>query len=126
MATWAGASAFGRKSRLRPMARKALDKKYPTFKTLAKARANFKTSAAIEGNFILAIKRIVVPADTAADLHSLIAKEAAGQALDLEAAAARSWLALSRLNSALSRAARSLTSAANLIRSDLNLPPVKF
>ena len=103
---------------------KALDSKYKTFGTLTRARAYYKAAATIEGDFIAKVKKIIVPADTAADLHALIAKSAATQALDIEGSGAQSWSDVDSVIAALEKAARATTAAANLIRSDLGLPPI--
>jgi hypothetical protein len=107
-------------------ANKALNKKYPKLSTLARVHAYYKASAKIDATFIGAIKRIVVPADTAGDLHSLVARMATVQADDLEAAAARTWLQVLSVDRALAGAVRASNAAANLVRADLNLPPIHF
>lgn len=102
----------------------ALDKKYQTFDTLKRARAYYKAAAKIDGGFILKLKMITVPADTAADVHSLIAKTAATQALEIEGSGVKSWTDLASVIAAVKKADRATTAAANLVRSDLGLPPV--
>lgn len=102
----------------------ALGKKYKTFGTLARARAYFKAASKIDGAFTAALRKIVVPADTAGDLHSLIVKTTADQALDIEGSGVKSWAAVDSVNAALLKSDRNSTAAANLIRSDLGLPPV--
>jgi len=102
----------------------ALNKKYKTYGTLARARAFHKAAAKIESDFIAKLKKITVPADTASDLHSLIAKDAATQALDIEGSGVTSWADVVSVDAALLKAARASTAAANLVRSDLGLPPV--
>lgn len=70
------------------------------------------------------MKLITVPADTAGDVHNLIAKPTALQALDIGGSAVKSWAAVSSLEGDLLKAERASAAAANLIRSDLGLPPV--
>jgi hypothetical protein len=53
---------------------KALAKKCKTYPTLKVAKSCYARAAKIEGAFVSAIKGIPVPADTAGDLHSLVAK----------------------------------------------------
>ena len=103
---------------------KALLSKYKTFDTLTRARAYYKAVAKIDGEFIAKVKKILVPADTAADLHALIAKDAASQALEIEGSGAQSWTEVDSVIAALEKADRASTAAANLIRSDLGLPPI--
>jgi len=106
-------------------ANKALNRKFPkTFKSLKQARRYWRASAKIEGTFIAKIRIIQVPPDTAADMRKLIARVAASQAIELEAAHAKSWLSLSRTDAAMDKIFRRHTAAANLVRSDLGLPPV--
>lgn len=103
----------------------ALDKKTPrVLKTLRQARAYYKAAARIEGAFVAAIKAITVPADTAGDLHSLIAKRTAVQALAIEGSGVKSWSAQASVDAALTKALRTAAGASNLLRSDLGLPPV--
>jgi hypothetical protein len=122
----AAASAYLAAAETANSAYKALDKKYPHLTTLARVHAYNKASAKIEGTFILAIKRLVVPADTVGDLHSLVAKATSVQALDLEAAVTRTYADALRLEPSQIAAGRAYTASANLVRSDLNLPPVHF
>jgi hypothetical protein len=105
-------------------ARKALNKKYKTFKTLKQARAYYKASAKIEGSFIAAVKALKVPADTAGDLHTMVAKWAAVQALEVEASGVKSWSHQESVDAAIVKAERIASGASNLIRADLGLPPV--
>jgi hypothetical protein len=84
----------------------ALEKKYPTFTSLARARAFYRGLATIQGAFIVAIKKIVVPADTAGDLHSLVARSAADQALAIEGSAGSSWSRVDSVISSLERSTR--------------------
>jgi hypothetical protein len=107
-------------------ARKKVDANYPTNLTLKQARSYYAALAKIEGAFLIAIRKIEVPADTAADMHTLIVREAASQALLLELAKASSIGDLNAAAADLRRAGRNATAAANLVRSDLGLPPVKF
>jgi hypothetical protein len=102
----------------------ALAKKYPSFKTLAVARAYYKAAAAQTATFLKSIRKIIWPADTAADGHSLIAKSSAVQALELAASHATSWARLDEVSGDLRAAYRQATAAANLIRGDLGLKPV--
>lgn len=105
-------------------ASKKLDAKYKTFKSLKQARDYYRAAAKIDGTFIAALKKMTVPDDTKADLHSLIAKTAAAQALEIEGSAVKSWAAQGSVAASLTRAARAASAAANLIRSDLGLPPI--
>jgi hypothetical protein len=59
-------------------------------------------------------------------MHTLVVRETGAQALYLELARAKSISDVIAADNDLSRAARNLTAAANQIRSDLGLPPVKF
>lgn len=102
----------------------ALGVKYKTFGTLARARAYYAAAAKNEGAFMANVKKITVPADTASDLHSLIAKNAAEQALDIEGSGATSWTDVTSVADAIQKADRASVAAANLVRSDLGLPPV--
>jgi hypothetical protein len=102
----------------------ALDKKYRTLKTLKIAHAYWKAAGAITGRFIAAVKGIAVPTDTAADLHALVARDAASQASEIE----QSMVSSADYNDAYkvwTARARASTAAANLVRVDLGLPPVK-
>lgn len=105
-------------------AREALYAKYKTFANLSKARSFYRAYSTIEGAFLAKLKRITVPADTKADMHSLIAKLAAVQALAVEGSGVKSWTEQVTLDGALVKAARAVSAAANLVRSDLGLPPV--
>jgi hypothetical protein len=107
-------------------ANNALRKKYRHDATLAGARAFYKGEAAIEGSFIKAVRAIIWPPDTAGDAHTLIVRETALQALDLEGARVRTWADVGSVEKALTGAERAATAAANLVRSDLGLPPVQF
>jgi hypothetical protein len=102
----------------------ALDKKYKTFGTVKRARAYFKAAAKIEGDFIAGVKNLVVPADTSGDLHALVVKDTALQSLYIEGSAAKSWASVYSVSTAAQKASRAASAAANLIRSDLGLPPV--
>ena len=102
----------------------ALYMKYKTFDTLTHVRALYKARATIAGEFIAKVKKIIVPADTAADLHALIAKDAASQALEIEGSGAQSWTEVDSVIAALEKADRASSAAANLVRSDLGLPPI--
>jgi hypothetical protein len=102
----------------------ALAAKYKTFGTLARARAYYKAAAALEGRFVASMKLITVPADTTGDFHTLIIRITALQALDIEGSGVKSWAAVSSLQSDLLKAERAAAAVANLIRSDLGLPPV--
>lgn len=103
---------------------KALDKKYVSFGTYARARAYYKADSKLRAVFIGALKLLAVPSDTAGDLHALIAKETAVQALEIEGSAVKTNADLVSVEKALVSAQRAGTAAANLIRSDLGLPPV--
>ncbi len=107
-------------------ASKALAKKYKTFGTLKRAKAYYKALSKLDGTFLADIKAIVVPADTAGDMHDLVRKTAADQALELIAAHSTSWPDLDRTYKSLTKSWERSTAAANLLRSDLGLPPVQF
>ena len=122
----AAAKAYLSAANLANKAQAANLKKYPTFGTLAKSRAYYKADEKIVGKFIAAIKAITFPADMAGDVHTLISREAAFQALDAEGAAAKTWTQVYSVDASEKTAGRAATAAANLIRVDLGLPPVKF
>jgi hypothetical protein len=103
---------------------KTLDHKYPTLGTLSKFRAYYKAAAKIDGTFIAGVRQITFPADTAGDAHSLVARDTAVQALEIEASGVRSWADADSVNKAILSAGRASTETANLVRSDLGLPPV--
>jgi hypothetical protein len=107
-------------------ASKKLDAKYGQTFTLKQARAYFTAAAKIEGTFLAAIRAIVVPADTATDMHTLIVRTTASQALYVELSKARTLRDVITADYDLRRVARNSSAAANLIRSDLGLAPVPF
>jgi hypothetical protein len=101
-----------------------LNKKYAIFGTLARARAYYRADIALRSAFITELKKIVPPADTAADLHTLIGREATEQALEVEGSGVTTAAHLTSVQSASVGADRAAIGAANLVRSDLGLPPV--
>jgi hypothetical protein len=103
---------------------KALNKKFPANMSLKQAHAYYKAWALISGRFIAAIKKIVVPADTAADMHALIARVASTQASQIEMSTVKS-ADYETAGKVLAARGRAWTAAANLIRVDLGLPAVK-
>jgi hypothetical protein len=103
---------------------RALNSKYKTFTSLKNARAFYAAATKIEGTFLTTVKKLVVPADTAADLHSLVAKSAALQALEVEGSTVKTWAAVDSVQRASQSADRAASAAANLVRADLGLPPV--
>lgn len=105
---------------------RAADKKCPSKMTLKQAHACFAAQAKVDGDFVAAIKKLVVPPDTAGDLHTLIVRETALQASDLVMAHAGSIKELNDRTADNRRAGDAATAAANQLRSDLNLPPVQF
>ena len=105
-------------------ASKALAAKYKTFGTLARARAYYKANAKIIGTFVARVRNVTVPADTAADFHSMTAKWLAVQSANVEASGAKSWSTLDSAGTAELIAWRLATAASNLVRSDVGLPPV--
>lgn len=120
----AAAAAYLKAAETSNKAGAALAAKYKTFANLSKARSYYRAYAAIDGAFVKALKKIAVPTDTKADMHSLIAKVAADQALAVEGSGVKSWTEQESLDAALVKAARVSSAAANLVRSDLGLPPV--
>jgi hypothetical protein len=102
----------------------ALNKKYPTFKTLKIARAYYKAAAVLDGAFLAALKKITFPPDTVADAKALIRAIAGDQAIAIEGSAVKSWSQLASVAKTAEQRSRVGSAAANLVRSDLNLPPV--
>lgn len=102
----------------------ALAKKCKTFESLKMARNCYASAAKINGAYVTALKGIQVPADTASDLHALVAKVTAVQAVLIEGSKARSWAAFDSAGTPYVKADRAASAAANLVRSDLGLPPV--
>jgi hypothetical protein len=108
-------------------ASKALNKRYPkTFPTLKMAKRYWRAYAKIDRVFLDEIKGIVVPEDTKADMRDLLRKVSACYTIELEMAAARSNAELLSARRAADPIFRRQTAAANLVRADLGLPPVKF
>jgi hypothetical protein len=70
---------------------KALNRKYKTFGTLTRARAFYKKAAKLERAFTDEIRKIVFPVDVVGDVKSLIRKDAALEAIYIEASTVRSW-----------------------------------
>lgn len=105
---------------------KALDRKYPTFKTVAQARTYYRKAAKLERAFTDAVRKIQFPPDMASDVKSLLAKDASLQSLYIEAGNARSWTEFDSVSSAITKTGRSASAAANLVRQDLGLPSVPF
>jgi hypothetical protein len=102
----------------------ALAKKYPTFKTVAQGRAFFAARAKLGRIFADAVRRIVFPPDMAADVRSLLAKDAALEAAEIEASSARTGSELLSAAKAVQSTGRAAAAAANLVRQDLGLPSV--
>jgi hypothetical protein len=102
----------------------ALNKKYPTFTSIARARAFYKAAAGIEGTFIKGIRGLICPTDTVSDAHAFVARLAAVQALYIEGSVAKTVSDLVSVSNALTGADRAASAAANLLRGDLGLPPV--
>jgi hypothetical protein len=119
------ASAYAAAAKATNAAETKLDKKYPSSMSLRQAHAYYAALAKIDGTFIVAIRKIAVPVDTAADMHTLIVRETAAQAIFLEASKARAS-DLTAMANDLTKAARNASAAANQIRSDLGLPPVQY
>lgn len=105
-------------------ARLAIDKKYPMDMTLKQARSYFAALAKVEGSFVVALKKIIVPPDTASDLKTLIVRVNAVQSLYVEMSRARSIADVNGATADLTRVNRQASAAANQLRSDLSLPPV--
>ena len=122
----AAAAAYLAAAKKSTKATDRLAKRYKVFRTLKRARAYYRQEAKLSGEFIHDIKGIAVPADTAADLHDLVRRWTADQALELEGSVARSWAEIDDVQAATRKSYRKSTAAANLLRADLGLPPVKF
>jgi hypothetical protein len=122
----AAAAAYLAAAKRYNTATKALERKYPTFKNLTAARTYYRVSGRLEAAFIKAMKAITFPTDTASDAHALIRAETAIQALEAEGASVHSWSDVASVEAAMTKAGRNSSAAANLVRSDLNLPPIKY
>jgi len=72
--------------------------------------------------FISALKRLQVPANTAADLRHLIRRATKEQALAIKESVARSWPVMWRLKEADWGSGDKHAWAARLVRLDLHLP----
>jgi hypothetical protein len=103
----------------------ALNKKYPSGSTLKRVRAYYAAGSKIEGAFLAAIRKIVVPPDTTSSMRDLVVKTTALQALDVEGSKVKTWADFNDVRAAAKKADRAASAAANLVRSDLGLPPVK-
>ena len=102
----------------------ALYKKYKIYGTLKRARASFKASAKVSRIFTDAIRTIDFPLEMMADVKALLRADAKSQALEIEGSGARSWADVASVGSALTKAYRAGSAAANLVRQDLGLPSV--
>jgi hypothetical protein len=98
---------------------------YRPQRTLRAARTYCRSRAEILGDLIAAIRAIEVPRDAAQDLHRLIIRHTATQSLYIEASAIKSRRALESVTKALVKAERVWKAAANPVRSDVGLPPVR-
>ena len=120
----AAAAAYTEAAKVANEAQAALNKKYPTRTTLEAARALYKEKAAVNGDFVAALRIIAVPAGTVGRMDDVIARYTAVQALWMKGGDAKSWAEFEELNRDLRAAIREAAGVANLVRSDLGLPLV--
>jgi hypothetical protein len=102
----------------------ALWKKYGKQKTLAQQHALFGGQAAAEQVFMDGIRGLVFPDSMQSDVHDLLKALAEQQLLDLELSKTKTWSAAEALYKADDAASTAASSASNLLRGDLGLPPV--
>jgi hypothetical protein len=94
------------------------------FQTLKQVRAYYKGVAKLVGVALAAAKTIQFPPDSAADARAVMRALARMQAVAIEGSGVKSWAAAGSVASENERAGCALAAASNLLRSDLNLPPV--
>lgn len=102
----------------------ALVRKYPTLDSVKRTRAFYKAIGQLYGRFIAGLKDITFPADTETDARALIRALARVQAVASEGSRVTSMDNVDSIGTEGQRAARAFSAAANLVRADLDLPPV--
>ena len=80
----------------------------------------------MDGRYVAVVRALAVPPDTKADLHDLVRQWTALQAIHLQAAHVSSWTEFDDMSAATKKAGQKASAAANLLRSDLGLPPVQY
>lgn len=120
----AAAAAYVYAAKVTNAARAKLNKQYPDSFTLKQVHTYNAAASKIESAFIAALKRIVLPPDATADMHTFLVRETALQAIEIEQSTTRTIADANDAGPSVVRAFRDALAAANQLRSDLNLPPV--